>query len=195
LSFHTLGEDYHALIQRSQFDISGHKIEVRQEVEVNALSTITEGGAGESFVEGRFSSAPQDIRPFSTSSYEPFAYALAAGFNRYPQSNQAIIPMFKNITPDSKPKSFRSSIPIQTMAGFRYWMSEHIGRIRTKIQHKVRSPLLGPRSGDSVSGSVPSEFDKDVIFVIKTLTHKCYDDLFNTNEEPPSRLLVSAGSP
>jgi len=68
ISFHTLGEDYHALIRRYQFDISGHKIEVRMKVEVNAFSfTTTEGGAGQSFVEGSFSSAPRDIRRFSMS--------------------------------------------------------------------------------------------------------------------------------
>ena len=161
-SFHTLGEDYHALIRRYQFDIIGHKIEVRKEVEVNAFSsTTTEGGAGGSFVEGSFSSSPRDIRRFSTSFDEPLASALGAGFSHFPQSNQTIIPMFPNGTAGSKPKSFRSSIPIRTMAGFGDGMSEGFGRIRREIQHKVRSPLLAPRSDSSVSGSVPLEFDEE----------------------------------
>jgi hypothetical protein len=54
--FHTLGEDYHALIRRYQLDISGHKIDIRKEVQVSAYSA----GNGESFVEG-FSS-PRDVR-------------------------------------------------------------------------------------------------------------------------------------
>ena len=29
--FHTLGKDYHGLIPRCEFDISGHKIEVRKD--------------------------------------------------------------------------------------------------------------------------------------------------------------------
>ncbi|KIJ91844.1 hypothetical protein K443DRAFT_685707 [Laccaria amethystina LaAM-08-1] len=136
--------------------MSGHKIEVRKEVEVNTFSsTITEGGAGESFVEGSFSSAPRHIRSFSTSCDEPLASALTAGFNHSPQSNQAIIPMFPNGTPGPKPESFKSSIPIRTMAGFGDGMSEGFGRIRREIQHKAKSPLLAPRS----DGSVPLEFD------------------------------------
>jgi len=114
------------------------------------------------FLEGSSSSAPRDIRRFSTSFDEPLASALAVGFNHSPQSNQAIIPMFPNGTPGSKPKSFRSSIPIQTMAGFGDRMSEGFGRIRREIQHKVRSPLLVPRSDSSISGSVSLEFDEEM---------------------------------
>lgn len=55
-SFYTLGEDYHTLICRYQFDISGVMIEVRKAVEVSAYAS----SGGESvFVEG-FSS-PRDI--------------------------------------------------------------------------------------------------------------------------------------
>ena len=83
-----------------------------------------EGGAGESFIQGGFPSSPWDIRRFSMSFDEPLASALGAGFNHSPQSNQAIVPIFLNGTPGSKPKSFRSSIPIRTMAGFGDGMSE-----------------------------------------------------------------------
>jgi hypothetical protein len=44
LSFHTLGEDYHALIRRYQLDISRHQIEVRSDQCISARR--------ESFVEG-----------------------------------------------------------------------------------------------------------------------------------------------
>jgi hypothetical protein len=57
----------------------------------------------------------------------------AAGFNYSPQSNQAIIPTFPNGIPGSKPKSFRSSFPIRTIAGFADGMSEDFGRIRREI--------------------------------------------------------------
>jgi len=40
-SFHTLGQDYNALIRQYQFDISGHKIEICKEVEVNAFSSTS----------------------------------------------------------------------------------------------------------------------------------------------------------
>jgi hypothetical protein len=68
--------------------------------------------------------------------------------------------MFPNGIPGSKPKSFRRSILIRTMAGFGDGMSESFGRIRREIQHKVRSPLLEPRSDISVSDSVPLKFDE-----------------------------------
>jgi hypothetical protein len=75
-SFHTLGEDYHALVRRYQLDISGHKIDVRKEVQVSAYSA----GSGESFVEG-FSS-PRDVWNRTLSSFgEPLASALVGGLN------------------------------------------------------------------------------------------------------------------
>lgn len=46
-SFHTLGEDYHALIRWYQLDIFGQKINVHKEVQISAYPT----GSGESFVE------------------------------------------------------------------------------------------------------------------------------------------------
>ncbi|KIJ92643.1 hypothetical protein K443DRAFT_13448 [Laccaria amethystina LaAM-08-1] len=47
------------------------------------------------------------------------------------------------------------------MAAFGDEMSEGSARITREIQHKVRTPLLAPRSHSSVSGSVPLEFDEE----------------------------------
>ncbi|KAG6809118.1 hypothetical protein H0H92_001552, partial [Tricholoma furcatifolium] len=47
-SFHTLGEDYHALIRRYQLNVGGLRIGVRREAQISAYST----GGGDSCVEG-----------------------------------------------------------------------------------------------------------------------------------------------
>ncbi|KAF8952387.1 hypothetical protein BDZ97DRAFT_1930866 [Flammula alnicola] len=107
-SFHTLGEDYHALIRRYQFDIPGVKIEVRKAVEISAYSS---GGGESAFVES-FSS-PRDIRRVSSSFDEPIASAISGSFDN--SNLPAILPMYPNGVPGSK--SFRNSIPIRTMAG------------------------------------------------------------------------------
>jgi hypothetical protein len=149
-----LGEDYHALIRRYQFDIAGHKIDVRKEVQVSAYPA----GSGESFVEG-FSS-PRDVRhrTLSSSFDEPLASALAGGLD-YPNV-PSVLPMLPNGTPGSKPQSFRNSIPIRTMTGIGDGMSESLGRIRREI-NKARSPRLRPRPDSSMSASVPLEFDEE----------------------------------
>ncbi|KAF8626772.1 hypothetical protein AX14_011424, partial [Amanita brunnescens Koide BX004] len=98
-SFYTLGEDYHALIRRSQLDISGQKLEVRKNVEISAFPSSHHSHSHhhhgpeslESFIEGlgsmRFAS-PGDhhhhhhlthSRRFSGSFDEPLASALAGG--------------------------------------------------------------------------------------------------------------------
>ena len=128
-SFHTLGEDYHALIRRYQLDVSGAKIDVRREVQVSAYPA----GSSESFVEG-FS----DIRSrtLSSSIDEPLASALAGGLEY--RRSPGILPMLPNGTPGA-PSSFRASIPIRTMAGLGDGVSEGLGRLRREI-HRVRSP-------------------------------------------------------
>lgn len=61
--------------------------------------------------------------------------------------------------PNGGPKSFRNPVPIRNMTtGITDGMSESLGRIRREM-HKVRSPVLGPRS--DISGSVPLEFDEE----------------------------------
>ncbi|KAH7923186.1 hypothetical protein BV22DRAFT_1015894 [Leucogyrophana mollusca] len=174
-SFHTLGEDYHALIRRYQLDVAGNKLEVRKEVEVSAYSA----GTGESFVEGF--SAPRDVRRATSSFDEPIASAISADLGRS-HSPRTIIPMLPNGTPGSKPKSFKNSIPIRNMtAGITEGMGESLGRIRREI-HKVRSPQFGPRPDSSLSGSVPLEFDEqDEDFLYQT------PKLDEPNDETPSR--------
>lgn len=149
--FHALGEDYHALIRRFHLDIDGKKIEVRREVSASAYS----GGTGENFVE-EFSATRDSMHHPSTSFDGPLASALSAGLDYTHPS--PTIPMLPNGTPGAK-QSFRSPMPIRTMAtGFSDGMTESIGRIRREM-HKVRSPILGPRS--DVSSSVPLEFDEE----------------------------------
>lgn len=151
-SFHTLGEDYHALIRRYQFDISGAKIEVRKAVEISAYAS---GGGESAFIEG-FSS-PRDIRRASSSFDEPIASAISGSFDN--SNLPTILPMYPNGVPGAKPKSFRNSIPIRTMSGIGDGVSEGIGRIRREM-HKTRSPQLVARP-DSLSGPVPLEFDEE----------------------------------
>ena len=165
-SFHTLGEDYHALIRRHQFDICGEEIKVRKQIEISAYSS---GGVpgnhshnnsnnNSTFIEGF--SAPRDIRRISSSFDEPIASAISGSFDH---SNLPIIlPMYPNgRIPGAQHNSFRNSIPIRTMAGIGDSVSEGLlGRIR-KEMHKVRSPLLLPRSDSSMSGSVPLAFDEE----------------------------------
>jgi hypothetical protein len=151
-SFHSLGEDYHALIRRYQLDISGHKIDVRKEVQVSAYSA----GSGESFVEG-FSS-PRDIRnrTLSSSFDEPLASALAGGLDYH--HSPGVLPMLPNGMPGAQ--SFRSSIPIRTMTGLGDGVSEGHGRIQREI-NRVRSPRLRPYPDSNMSTSVPLEFDEE----------------------------------
>ena len=152
-SFHTLGEDYHALLRRYQLDITGANIEVRKAIEI---SPYTSGGDNATFVEG-FSS-PRDVRRVSSSFDEPIASAISGSFD---SSNLPIIlPMYPNGIPGSHPRSFRSSIPIRTMAGIGDGVSEGLGRLRRDF-HKARSPQLVPRSDSSLSGPVPLEFDEE----------------------------------
>ncbi|KAF8954667.1 hypothetical protein BDZ97DRAFT_1601400, partial [Flammula alnicola] len=150
-SFHTLGEDYHVLIRRYQFDICGVKVEVRKAVEISAYSS---GGGESAFVEG-FSS-PRDIRRVSSSFDEPIASAISGSFDN--SNLPAVLPMYPNGVPGSK--SFRNSIPIRTMAGIGNGVSEGIGRLRREM-HKARSPTLVGRSDMSPSGPVPLEFDEE----------------------------------
>ncbi|KAG6917081.1 hypothetical protein DXG01_003970 [Tephrocybe rancida] len=166
-SFHTLGEDYHALIRRYQLDIGGLKIDVRREVQVSAY-TSTSGGGGESFVEG-FAS-PRDIRShhrtLSSSFDEPLASALANELEH--PSTSGVLPMLPNGTPGSYNR--RNAIPIRSL-GLGDGVTEGLGRLRREIG-KVRSPKLRPRPDSVMSASVPLEFDEeDEDFVGPNLTN------------------------
>jgi len=152
-SFHSLGEDYHALIRRYQLDISGQKIDVRKEVQISAYPA----GSGESFVEGF--SHPRDVRnrTLSSSFDEPLASAISGGLDYHHSSG--VLPMLPNGMPGTQ--SFRTSIPIRTMTGLGDGVSEGLGRIRREF-NRVRSPRLRPHYPDSsMSASVPLEFDEE----------------------------------
>jgi hypothetical protein len=150
--FHTLGEDYHALIRQYQLGISGHRIDVRKEVQVNAYPA----GSGESFVEGF--SLPRDVRnrTLSSSFDEPLASALSGGLDYHHSSG--VLPMLPNGMPGVQ--SFRSSIPIRTMTGLGDGVSESLGRIRREF-NRVRSPRLRPHPDSTMYASVPLEFDEE----------------------------------
>ncbi|KAJ7066843.1 hypothetical protein B0H15DRAFT_872223 [Mycena belliarum] len=159
-SFHTLGEDYHALIRRYQFAVGGAKIDVRREVEVSAFA---QGPGGEAFVEGySYASSPREIRRRSRNSAsfdEPLASALAgdAHYARPPP----VLPML----PNGSPASFRSSMPVRAVAGLGDGVAEGLGRLRREMraqrqrQLAARSPRV--KGGDDVEASVPLEFDEE----------------------------------
>ncbi|EGN92340.1 hypothetical protein SERLA73DRAFT_117519, partial [Serpula lacrymans var. lacrymans S7.3] len=117
-SFHTLGEDYHALIRQYHLDISGSPISVRRAVEISAY-TGGSGGVGgvlesESFIEGFASSARHHSLITPSSFDEPLASALSDGLEH--PSRAPPIPMLPNGTLGSNPRSFKGSIPIRNMA-------------------------------------------------------------------------------
>ncbi|KAF8829925.1 hypothetical protein HHX47_DHR2000266 [Lentinula edodes] len=153
-SFRTLGEDYHALIRRYQLDLTGTKIEVRKGIEVSAYST----GHSESFVEGGGFAIHYDRRRLSSSFDEPLTSALTGGLDHTPA--QSVLPMFPNGAPGTKPRSFKTHIPIRTMTGIGDGMSEGIGRFKREII-KVRSPQHLTNLDSSASASVPLEFDEE----------------------------------
>lgn len=148
-SFFYLGEDYHALLRSHHLDVPAMKVEVRRQIEVSASGA----GTGESFVSG--SSLPSHAG-FPSSFDEPLASALS-GELRSSNPSPPVIPMYPN-GPISR--SHRPAIPIRNVAvGISDGMTESLGRLRREIG-KVRSPRLLPR-GDSVSASVPLEFDEE----------------------------------
>ncbi|KDQ51941.1 hypothetical protein JAAARDRAFT_40559 [Jaapia argillacea MUCL 33604] len=154
LSFHSLAEDYHALIRRYQLDVPTSKIEVRKQVAASAFPT----GSGESFIYG--TQSPSEARMISSSFDEPLASALSADID-YNSASPPVIPMLPNGTSGSRPKSFGNAIPIRSVtSGLSDGMTEGIGRIRREIG-KVRSPRLLPRPDrGTTTASVPLEFEE-----------------------------------
>ena len=73
--FHTLGEDYHALIRRHRLAISGAKIDVRKEVEASAFT----GSSAAHFVEDMtFPPDHPHARSHSHSGSHPHSYGHVA---------------------------------------------------------------------------------------------------------------------
>ena len=154
-SFFALSDDYHALIRRLHFEIPVEKIVVRREVEASAYAS----GHGESFVTAV--SSPKDVRGVRSFD-EPLASAIYTGLD-YSGSSPPVIPMLPNGTVGS----YKSSIPIRSVAaGFTGGVNESLGLI-TRSLRKVRSPKLNPRSDES-RAAVPLEFDEaDEEFLIE----------------------------
>ncbi len=169
-SFYTLGEDYHALVRRSQLDISGQKLEVRKNVEISPFpSSSGTHDVSESFIEGGFAHQRRHhhhhhhhhTRRISGSFDEPLASALAGGLE-YTSAAPPVLPMYPNGAPSSRPRTLRNSIPIRTIGD---GMSEGLSLLRREI-NKVRSPHLLPRTehgppSTTSPGLVPLEFDEE----------------------------------
>ncbi|KAF5335569.1 hypothetical protein D9611_012185 [Ephemerocybe angulata] len=176
VSFHTLGEDYHALVRKYRLDVDGDKIEVRKEVPIQAFTTVTTSashpsivgasGSSESFVEG-FSPTRASARgsyppgAVSSSFDEPLASALQGELEYQPPA--AVLPMYPNGVAGSRASAIRNSIPIRRLGD---GVSEGLGRIRRGVA--VRSPrLASARSGEEYGGAMAEhdvllEFDEEV---------------------------------
>lgn len=158
-SFHTLGDDYHALIRRYHFDFHGTRIEVRKEVQISAY---TAGGNGESFIDD--SQAGLHHLGRSSSFDEPLSSAISSNLSHLMASSPPVIPMFPNGGVGSN--SFRNSLPVNRMAaGFSEGVSEGLGRLRREIG-KVRSPRMSASGGarpDSrgLIGSIGTSYGDD----------------------------------
>ncbi|PCH41803.1 hypothetical protein WOLCODRAFT_132119 [Wolfiporia cocos MD-104 SS10] len=153
-SFHSLGEDYHALIRSYHFDIPTTKLEVRRAIEVSAYPT----GFGESFVQGI--PTTRDVGRVSSSFDEPLASALSADI-QYMNPSPPVLPMYPNGAPGANARSLRNAIPIRTVAaGLSDSMHENLGRLRRRVG-KARSRRAARRADDGTSSPVPLEFDDD----------------------------------
>ena len=154
-TFFALREDYHALIRRLHFDIPTMKIEVRREVEASPYAL----GHGESFVQ------PEEIDHQGRSFDESLASAMSGGLY-YTSTTPPVIPMYPNGVPKMRTGSFKTPIPIRSVAaGLSEGVQEGFGRLRREIS-KVRSPQLLPKSEGHTPGSVPLEFnEEDEVFL------------------------------
>lgn len=139
-SFHTLGDDYHALIRRYHFDFNSTRIEVRKEVQISAY---TASGNGESFIDD--SQAGLHHLGRSSSFDEPLSSAISSDLSHLMASSPPVIPMFPNGRVGSSP--FRNSLPVNRVAaGLTEGVSEGLGRLRREIG-KVRSPRMSASGG------------------------------------------------
>lgn len=150
-TFHALGEDYHALLRRYNFDVPTSLVEVRKEVEVSAFPSDFD----ETFVLGT-----NDARSGRASSSfdEPLASALAGDIPHLGPS-PPVLPMYPNGAPRASSRSIKNAIPIRHVAaGFSDSMSGGLTRLRREMG-RVRSPRLAARP--DVDLPVPLEFDEE----------------------------------
>jgi hypothetical protein len=155
-NFFELGHDYHGLIRRFQFEVTGEKIEVRKQVEISAFPTS--GDMGESFhgtdaVHGHRRTGSSMGAPSSFD--DSLSSAMSAGLS-YSAASPRQLPMYPNGASGQR-SSYRAGGPIRAVAaGLGEGVSEGIGRLRRGMG-QVRSPTtLVPIQGD-----VPLEFDED----------------------------------
>lgn len=166
LLFYTLGEDYHALIRRHQFNTAGTKIDVRREVHPTSSS--------ENFFAER---AGHRL---------PLNEALTVGMDHTPPI--ATLPMYPNGTPRSwtRPSSMSlGNIPIKSVTD---GVTEGLGRIRREIT-KTRSPVL---RGTPVSpkGDEGLEFDEqDEDFLLEHPPEAQSEPEPVPDHEPPALII------
>ncbi|KAG7446600.1 uncharacterized protein BT62DRAFT_1076143 [Guyanagaster necrorhizus] len=186
-TFHTLGEDYHALIRRYQLDIPGVNIEVRKQVQVSAYSTLNMGG--EAFIE-----ASSSISRRSLFFDEPLASALlqSDGFSDRLRGVGTVLPMLPN--GDGHGSSRMTSIPIRGV-------SESFGRLRREMivarrrSGKRRSRKSGEDEG--LSMSVPLEFDEaeeDFVFRVLSDDGALDDSSASRGDEDSNALSLSTAA-
>ncbi|KDR68050.1 hypothetical protein GALMADRAFT_1050690 [Galerina marginata CBS 339.88] len=194
--FHTLGEDYHALLRGYQFDVSAsggsRRIEVRKEVEVSGGFVGAVGGTGvtrddSAFIQD-FSFSPQDahsnahMRRMPSSFDEPLASAISGTLLNSSSAIDvpAVLPMYPNGIPGTS-TSLRNSravqIPMRTMAGIGDGVSEGLGRIRRGVgrvrEKDGRISEREKRVIEDVQVPIPLEFDEE-------------DEDFSGGPQPPS---------
>ena len=128
---------------------------MRREVEASPYAA----NQGESFVQ------PEEIHQQGRSFDESLASAISGGLY-YTGTTPPVIPMFPNGVPKARSGSFKTPIPIRSVAaGLSEGVQGGFGRLRREIG-KVRSPQLRPRSEGHTPGSVPLEFnEEDEVFL------------------------------
>lgn len=131
LSFHTLGDDYHALVRRYHFELHGTRIEVCKEVQVSAY---TAGGNGELFIDDCQAGLHHLSR--SSSFDEPLSSAISSDPSHLMSSSLPVILMFPNGCVRSN--SLRTLLPVNRMvAGLSKEVSEGLGRSRLEIKGAI----------------------------------------------------------
>jgi hypothetical protein len=160
-NFYGLGEDYHALIRRFQFDIPGPKIDVRREVEVSAYPNM--GGHAESF---HGATSPRDIgfghgrtaSSVGVASFDESLTSALSGGLEYRTASPRQLPMYPNGVPGSQRSG--SYAPIRAVAaGLGEGVTGGLGRLRRGMG-QVRSPRTAPQA-ERTGAAVPLEFGED----------------------------------
>lgn len=128
-TFHSLHDDWHALIRRSQFELPSSKLEVRKEVKVSAYSGANSMSG--SFVQGE-SRTTEGRSAFD----EPIASAIHASLET--SGSPTVIPSFPNAYKANH--TWGAAIPIRSVAvGLTDGVNEGLGRLKREMV-KIGSP-------------------------------------------------------